>query len=205
MHRHATINTRWFNAVLSERGLSQRELSRRLGLDESAMSLTLRGQRQMKMPEAVDIAKMLGVPLTDVLVNAGIELNDSGVRLAPVVGYMDGDGEAHIDWKAKGAERVSVPAELPDDTVALIAKPHSGPLALMDGWIFFLEPPAPPSSEIIGRYCVVGLQNGISLLRFIRRGYKPGTYNLLSAAAGGVGVENATLEWASPILMIRPA
>lgn len=199
-----TINTRWFNAVLHERGISQRELSRRLGLDASAMSLTLRGMRQMKMTEAVDIAHLLGVPLSDVLENAGVKIDSAGMRMAPVVGHINGDGEAHINWRARG-ERVSVPAELPDDTVALIAKPQGGPLSLMDGWIFFLEPPSPPSAEIIGRYCVVGIHKGISLLRFVRRGYKHGTYNLLSAAAGGVGVENAELEWASPVLMIRPA
>lgn len=199
---HGAINTRWFNAVLHERGISQRELCRRLGLDSSAMSLTFRGKRQMKMTEAVDIARLLGVPLTDVLENAGIKLDSAGARLAPVVGHMDSEGEAHIAWKARG-ERVSVPAELPDDTVALVAKTEGGPLSLMDGWTFFLEPPSEPSPDIIGRYCVVGLQGGVSLVRFVRRGYKHGTYNLASTIA--VSIENAALEWASPILLIRPS
>jgi transcriptional regulator with XRE-family HTH domain len=199
---HHTINTRWFNAVLQERGMSQRELCRRLGLDSSAMSLTFRGKRQMKMTEAVDIARLLGVPLTDVMANAGIKLDSTGMRMAPVVGYVDGEGEAHIDWRARGGERVSVPAELPEDTVALVTRSIGGPFALMDGWTFFLEPPAPPSSDIVGRYSVVGLQDGIALLRFVRRGYKPGLFNLASETS--VSIENAKLEWASPVLLIRP-
>lgn len=200
--QHQAINTRWFNAMLQDRGLSQRELCRRLGLDSSAMSLTFRGKRQMKMTEAVDIARLLGVPLTDVLENAGIKLDSAGMRLAPVVGFVDGEGEAHIAWKGKGGERVSVPTELPEDAVALVAKPQGGPFSLLDGWTFFIAPPSPPSAEIVGRYCVVGVQNSVSLLRFVRRGYKPGTFNLASENA--VSIENASLEWASPVLLIRP-
>src|SRR5688572_9444672 len=101
-----TINTRWFNAILQERGMSQRELCRRLDLDSSAMSLTFRGKRQMKLTEAVDIARLLGVSLTDVLENAGIKLDQAGIRMAPVVGFLDGEGEVHIDWKAKPADRI---------------------------------------------------------------------------------------------------
>ncbi len=197
-----TINTRWFNAILHDRGMSQRELCRRLGLDSSAMSLTLRGKRLMKMTEAVDIARLLGVPLADVLENAGINLDSAGVRAIPVVGYIDSQLEAHIDWNAKG-DRISVPSELPENAVALVAKCTGGPSYLLDGWTFFIAPPAPPTADAIGRYCIVGLQGSVTLARFVRRGYKPGFYNLVTMV--GVDIENASIEWASPILLIKPA
>jgi transcriptional regulator with XRE-family HTH domain len=197
----AHINTRWFNAILHERGISQRELSRRLGLDSSAISLTFRGMRKMTSHEAAAISALLGVPLQDVLENAGVKLS-AGTRVAPLVGSIDNEGEAHIDWDAK-RERVSIPAELPPDTVALIYKTQgTGALQLLDGWTFFIAPPAPPSAEILGRFCLVGLKDGLSLLRFVRRGYKPGTYNLASGLA--ISIENATLDWAAPVLLIRP-
>lgn len=196
------MNTRWFNAILAERGVSQRELCRRLGLDESAMSLTFRGKRQMKMTEAVDIARLLGVPLGDVLENAGLQLDATGIRTVPVVGHIDGDGAAHIDWKAK-KEKVNAPSELPEDAAAVIAKSADGPYWFVDGWAYFIAQPSNPTPEIVGRYCVVGVKGNGTMLRFVRRGYKAGTYNL--ATPTGSAMENVTIEWASPVLLIRPA
>lgn len=199
---HQAINTRWFNAVLHDRGMSQRELCRRLGLDSSAMSLTFRGKRQMKMTEAVDIARLLGVPLPDVLENAGIRLDGSGMRHANVVGYVDSVGEAHLDWHAHH-EHVSAPSDLPEEVVAIVAKcQHPGELSLLDGWTYFVSPPMEPSADIVGRYCFAGVRGGVTLLRFVRRGYKPGTFNLVGLVSAGV--ESAELDWVAPVLMIRP-
>jgi hypothetical protein len=87
--------------------------------------------------------------------------------------------------------------------VAVIAKSTGGPYFVVDGWTYFIAPPAPPGPDVIGRYCVVGLPGGQSVLRFVRRGYKPGTVNLVSLV--GASLENASPEWVSPVLLIRPA
>lgn len=195
------INKDWFDAVLAERGMSQRELCRRLGLDSSAMSLTFRGLRQMKLQEAADIARLLGVPMKDVLENAGIQVDGAGVRVAPVVGYIDAEGEAHIDWDAR-RDKVPMPDTLPEDSVALIWRASSGNLMLLDGWTFYIDKPQAPSAELINRYCACKVKGGLVLMRWVRRGYKPGTWNL--SGIGTVDVDSVRLEWAAPCVLIRP-
>lgn len=61
------MDTNWFRDRLADRGLSQRALARIMGLDAAAVSLMLRGRRVMKLTEAAEIARLLGVPAEDVM------------------------------------------------------------------------------------------------------------------------------------------
>ena len=54
------MDTKWFRDRLADRGLSQRALARQMALDAAAVSLMLRGKREMKLTEAAEIARLLG-------------------------------------------------------------------------------------------------------------------------------------------------
>jgi transcriptional regulator with XRE-family HTH domain len=60
------IDTAWFHRQLDLRGSSVRGLARHLGLDASAVSRMLNGERKMSAEEQDRIAEFLGVSLEDI-------------------------------------------------------------------------------------------------------------------------------------------
>ena len=65
------MDTTWFHEALERAGLSQADLARHLRLAPSAVSRMIKGERQMKLLEAVQIAVFLGVTQEEVLRHAG--------------------------------------------------------------------------------------------------------------------------------------
>lgn len=65
------MDTGWFHEALERAGRTQADLARHLGLLPSAVSRMLRGERQMKLLEAVQVAQFLGVSQDEVLRRAG--------------------------------------------------------------------------------------------------------------------------------------
>src|SRR5882762_2802579 len=61
----------WFQQTLERAGASQADLARHLRLAPSAISRMLKGDRQMKLLEAVQVAAFLGVSQDEVLRHAG--------------------------------------------------------------------------------------------------------------------------------------
>lgn len=193
------MDTKWFRDRLADRQMSQRGLARALGLDAAAVSLMLRGKREMRLNEAAEIARLLGVPADDVLQAAGVRLSSAG-QSVPVVGFVDGAGEAH--WQADG----SVPhpgGQLPAAVHAVQCKTAGTPLDHMDGWLMFGASAAPAGvpSDAVGRLSFCRLRNGVILLATPRRARTRGRWDLSGPASDARGVD---LEWASPVLMIQP-
>src|SRR5690349_13317393 len=67
------MDSMWFQQALDRSGLSQADLARHLRLAPSAVSRMIRGDRQMKILEAVQTAALLGVSQEEVLRHAGAE------------------------------------------------------------------------------------------------------------------------------------
>src|SRR5207302_2505775 len=65
------MDTIWFHNALAAAGASQADLARHLRLAPSAVSRMVKGERQMKLLEAVQIAAFLGVSQDEVLRHAG--------------------------------------------------------------------------------------------------------------------------------------
>ena len=65
------MDTIWFHNALERAGRTQADLARHLGLPPSAVSRLLRGERQVKLLEAVQIAQFLGVPQEEVSRHVG--------------------------------------------------------------------------------------------------------------------------------------
>ena len=64
------MNSIWFQQALERVGASQADLARHLGLAPSAVSRMLKGERQMKQLETVQIAGFLGVSPDEILRHA---------------------------------------------------------------------------------------------------------------------------------------
>jgi len=76
------MDATWFQQALERAGASQADLARHLRLAPSAISRMLKGERQMKLLEAVQVSAFLGVPQEEVLRHAGASL-DAPPRTEP--------------------------------------------------------------------------------------------------------------------------
>lgn len=191
-----SIDTRWFRAQLAERGLSQRQLARKLGLDQSAISLTFAGKRRMRFEEAADMARLLGLPVSEVLRHTGLPIDD-GKPTVPLCSTYDGHGESHCIG-VEHAERVIPPQPMPEGSTAVQCRTAGSPLEHMDGWVIFCGPPT--ETIPLDQFCRVKIRNGIKTLGVVRRGYKRGRHNLTGPAGVLVDID---IEWAQPVVGIR--
>jgi len=196
------VDTKWFRDRLADQRLSQRGLARQLGLDPAAVSLTLRGKREMKIAEAAAIARLLGVPADEVMEHAGVRIASKNT-LIPIGGTMDGTAEVHVDLKTLDA--VPHPGgDLPEKAIGVLCKTEGSDLTHMDGWLLFAkagfdEPGIMP--EAVGRLSFCRVKSGGIYVARIVRGMQRGRWTLHTPT--GV-MKDAEVEWAKPILLVTP-
>ena len=111
------VNTKWFRERLAEREMSVRRLAKHLELDPSAVSLMLRGRRTMTADEANRISGLLTIPVTEVLAQAGVQIEEDA-RSMSIRASIDGHSVLH-PITAKAARRVSAPRDVPAGGLAL--------------------------------------------------------------------------------------
>lgn len=193
------MNTEWFRQLLATRKLSQRGLAKLMELDPAAVSLMLRGQRKMTNEEAHQVSLILGVPITEVLRQAGIEVSED-VRRVKVTGYIGKDSCVTL-FPKRTHDKVIGPADCPEGTYALQVRNPGSP---KDGWMFFISPAEDDPRANLGRVCCVALENGEHIIAVVQRGYRTGTFNLINGSNGEAVRTDAGLVWSSPILWIKP-
>jgi len=193
-----TMNTEWFRHLLTAKKLSQRKLAKLLNLDPAAISLMLRGQRRMTNEEAHQISICLGVPITEVLRQAGIEVLDD-VRRLKVTGHVD-DKSIVTLFPRRTHDRVIGPADCPEGSYALQMRSAGKP---RDGWMLFVSPAEDDPRAHLGQLCCVALETGEHMIAFVQRGYRSGTFNLITASGETLRTD-AVLVWASSVLWIKP-
>lgn len=95
------------------------------------------------------------------------------------------------------------PGPYPTEDMAAVSVRGYSMGAIKDGWmVFFRDRRSPASDEIIDRLCVVKTKAGRVLLRFVKKGRKPDTWDLVSVT--GDPFLDVILEWAEPVEWIRP-
>lgn len=190
-----SIDTDWFKDLMAARRISQRQLAKQLGVDHSALSLTFRGKREMKMTEAADLARLLGVPVADVMEHAGIQ---GDTRTVPLRGWIDGLCETHLE---ESSDRVPAPHGMAEGAFALQYRTSGTPLDYKDGWIAFIQKPLDEvPAEAIGQFCLVKLTDGIQMVGTLKRGYKKGRWNITNAVST---IHDVDVDWAAPIAFIQ--
>lgn len=194
------INQEWFKERLRQLKISQRQLAKKMGLDPASMSYMLSGKRRMSMEEAKTIAGHLLVPVTEVMRQAGIEVQDD-VRKVPVAGYIGGGGL--VTLLPNGThDYVLAPADTPDGSFALQVRMVNSP---RDGWLCFVSGAQQAPAECLDKLCVVALKDGGLMAAVVRRGYKRELYNLILIYEATPNVlENKEVTWAARIVWIQP-
>jgi transcriptional regulator with XRE-family HTH domain len=201
LRMHA-MDTHWFHDTLAAKRLSQRGLARLLGCNAASVNRLVNGKRALRFDEAEKLAVFLGQNVAEILTRAGISVADHGVMTTRLVGYIDGAGEAHIDWNANGEAVPGLP-DLPASTVAVQYRTAMTAWESMDGWTVYVDPPTNGHVlPAVNRLSLVTLDSGMTVIGFLRRGYKAGTYSVHNF--GGANLDNVGVSWATPVLLLRP-
>lgn len=186
------VNKRYFSDLMKDRKLSLREVARRMEVWPAALSRSLDDKRKMQMEEAVSLARILSVPLAEVLVNAGIEQAIVTARRCNIIGHVH-EGAVVEPLPDDVIERVAIPDGIADDVVAVQAHTSETPAAYADGWVTFLGPQM-DAVDCLGMYSLVAVEGNGWMLGTIRRGYSPGTFNVFKPMREQL--KNVRIEWA---------
>lgn len=126
-----------------------------------------------------------------------------GAVEVPLVGYVGAGAEAHFYAESQGPfDMVPAPDGVTPSTVAV--EIHGGSLGeLFDHWIVFYDDVrSPVTPDLIGRLCIVGLEDDRILIKKIKASKTKGLYHLLSNMEEPI--LDASVRWAAKVKSMVP-
>lgn len=183
-----TIDKAWFLARQTDLKMSGTEFARRLGMDKGSWSRTLAGNRKMTDEEKVKAAKIIGIPLHELLPHVGLPVRAPGHDVA-VAGIVDGEGEVTFDRRGLTA---------PEGLLLI----HDN--RFLDGWGVVCRP-AQLSASLSGEYLmgVVQTKDGRRLLRTVRPAARAGRFDLGPVFGFGIVETDVEIVGVIPVEGIR--
>ena len=153
-----------------------------------------RGERRLTSDYILSAAKAFGVSEAEVISEKGT---------VPLVGYVGAGAVAHYYTAADDpGEEVPMPENGNDRTVAVEARGDSLGSFFNQWLVYYDEIRTPPTSDMIGKLCVVELIDGRVLVKKLMRGSRPGLYHLLSQFESPI--EDAEIVWAAKVTAMTP-
>lgn len=181
--------------VLAEKGLRQKFLVDQLGMSPGYASHLVNGQRLPSPQMLGDIARALGVPSTALIATdkppvAVAGRIGAGHHVTLVDDYAKGDGLYHV----------TAPDDLPaSGIVAVEISGESMQPLFEDGDIlFFTRHFFGVDDQVIGHVGIVGTQDGRAMVKQIKPGRDPGTFDLHSVNPTYAPEYGVRLLWAAP-------
>lgn len=190
------VNTQWFRGIMRDRKITNASLGAPLHLDPSAVSRRIHGILEWSPDELVGAARVLGVPLEELLRNVGVDAGDvvGAKEKVAVVGWVDEKGNVRHGGGLRGSRRVSEPPQMSKHAEALrIQAPGA-----MSGAVVYYEPQKEIPSDAIGRWCVIGLHDEKVVLGVLDRGYSRGLFKVTTLSGELIG-DGLWVEWAAPV------
>lgn len=197
------VNKRFFTQLLRDRNLSQRELAKRMDLDQSSIVRALQGKRKFTNSETASLARILEIPMEDVLRNLDVDVPVMRAHqkgLITVAIYIE-TSRVVMGRPPKGPRAVVVPPNESGIGMRALRCEDPGPL---DGAYLYYRPATEVSPDAIGRLAICTLQGGEAVAGTLRHGSKRATYTVVDFG-GRVIVEDAWLESAVPVVWIKAA
>lgn len=176
--------------------LTQKEFAEIVGVSYQLVSKWEKNETELKMHRAKNIAEKFNVTLADVL---GIGQRVSQI---PIEVYVGAGAEIFHDINNNpfGYEDVP-PGESPDDIRAAIVRGESMYPAYRNGDILYYRQHQGSLSDLIGRECVVLLEDDRSYVKTIMKGSVKGKYTLTSHNAAPV--PDVKIKWAAPVNWVK--
>jgi DNA-binding XRE family transcriptional regulator len=175
--------------------LSQSQLAELVGTSQPQIQRLEKGTRGLSKDWATRIAPHLGAMPADLMF---------GDRTVALVGHVGAGSEAHYyaDGDA-GLGRAKMPPNGSESTVAVRVRGDSLG-APFDGWVIYYDNRRdPPTDDLLGELCVVGLPSGQVLVKKLMRGRVAGHYDLWPVV--GAPQTDQLVEWAAKVTNMSPA
>ena len=121
----------------------------------------------------------------------------------PVAGYVGAGAETHFYAVAQGGlDEIDAPDGSTPDTVAVEIR--GGSLGtFFDRWlVFYDDVRRPVTPDLVGKICVVGLDDGRVLIKKLQRSRSPGLFNLASQTEAPI--LDVAVEWAASVKGLKP-
>jgi transcriptional regulator with XRE-family HTH domain len=173
----------------TERGLTLEQLADATGLSVGQISKIENNKRGWSPESLHRLAQALNVPVGQLIDASGAWAD------APLLGVIGEGGEIRPPANNKKRIGVKAPAAFGDLLAVTVVEDHLYPRHMRNERLFFPKD-AIPCEDCVGRECWVWLESGISLLRVVHQGAKPGVYNLTS--------HNQPPLYDQPIVACRP-
>ena len=185
----------WIRKGLKKKGKSQVGLARAMNVAHPQITRLLAKNRELKVREIPIIADYLEELPPKV-----------PSRKVQVVGFVGAGAEIFpIDDHELGAGfyEVEAPPGITDDMVAVEVRGDSMPGLAEDGWIVYYSDRSPePLPDMIGRLCVVCLENEHVLIKKLYKGTEPDSWNLISTNAEPLF--NQKIRWVARVRFLSP-
>lgn len=181
------------------------EAARALGIKEPTYLGHENGSRGFKA-RADQYARKYGVSLEWLLTGRGgaerRPVAKGPERTIPLAGYVSAGAEAHFTAAGELGD-VAAPPGATDQTVAVEIRGESlGPL--FDRWVAtFDDVRRPVTADLVGRLCVVGLDDGRILIKKIQRSRTRGLFHLISGT-NEPPILDVAIEWAARVKNLVP-
>lgn len=191
---------------LTELGIGQSELARRVGMRQQGIQSIIAGgvERPRKLRElAISLKTTQEYLLGETDDPSSAAGTGSEPKEIPLVGYVGAGAEAHFYANGQGPfDLVPAPEGATENTVAVEVRGESlGPL--FDHWlVFYDEVRSPVTPDLIGRLCVVGLADDRVLVKLLKRSRTPGYYHLLSNTEPTI--TDVEVAWAAKVRTMMP-
>jgi len=175
------------------------DAARAFGWNENTYRSHENGERGLKPAVAEKYARAFRVSAAWLLTG---EQGDV-VRTVPLLGKVSAGAVMEIMSEAQGPfEEVEVFSGDHEATAAAEIKGDCmGPL--LDGWLVFWNSGRTISpKDLVGKICVIGLDDGRVMLKKLTKGSIPGMFTLYSQF--DPPIYDALVKWASPVTSMRP-
>jgi phage repressor protein C with HTH and peptisase S24 domain len=121
----------------------------------------------------------------------------------PVAGYVGAGAEAHFYAVAQGdLDEVAAPDGTTPDTISVEIRGDSLG-TFFDRWLVFYDDVRREATpDLLGKLCVVGLDDGRVLIKKLQRGRSQGLFNLVSQTEAPI--LDVAIEWAAKVKSMMP-
>lgn len=159
------------------------------------------GSRNPTRQAAKRYAKAYRVRWEWILEGEGSPANKT--QQAPIIGCVEASSEIRIYPESEEIHTAELPPGGIASTVAVEVRGGSMRGIADDRWLMFFDHERrPPTIDLLGKLCVVELDNGVILIRVLQRGRRKGRYDLESTTEATM--RDQRVVWAARVTWIKP-
>jgi transcriptional regulator with XRE-family HTH domain len=180
-------------ALRTKAGLSQEKLAEEAGISVSQVSRFETNDRDMRLKDAQAFSRVLQVPIAAI----------AEKPLVPLVGYVGAGSEMAFFAEAHSPDEfVKMPPNGTEETVAVEIRGDSLGSSFSGWCAYYDERREPPTEDLLGALCVIGLRDGRVLVKKIVQGRQRGHYDLWSHNAEPL--LDQEVDWAARVTALLP-